>query len=118
MCVCVCVCVCVCAARVSLFGVETTILAREGEEHFYLCLHMISNGPLLQDVFFGIIGENRTAIGNSSLYQLFIVFCFSQYKANSLNLRYTQLYGRYADKIKITQVWYDIGLALANVSVL
>ena len=48
----------------SVFRVlETEIQVRENALLIRVCLGMVSNGPLLQDVFFDLIGENRTAIG-------------------------------------------------------
>ena len=48
----------------SVFRVlETEIEVRESALLIRVCLVMVSNGPLLQDVFFDLIGENRTAIG-------------------------------------------------------
>lgn len=43
---------------------RTEIETREGDVPIEdVCLEMVSDGPLLQDAFFDITAQNRTAIG-------------------------------------------------------
>ena len=61
--------------RVSQFHLnEVSVTVREGSSEFVLvCITMVSNGPLLEDVFFTISAENDSALGKLAFVLIYFI---------------------------------------------
>ena len=61
--------------RVSQFRLnEVSVTVREGASEFVLvCITMVSNGPLLEDVFFTISAENGSALGKLAFLLIYFI---------------------------------------------